>query len=112
MYAVRLTFMSGPDDGREIWLKSNQGLGQAIRDGWEFIVGRHKSCDLGLPFDTQASRTHAALRIQSTGLLLADLDSRNGVYWADQRVSGSVPLHVGDLFRVGYTWLRVEEIVL
>ena len=63
MYAIRITMMSGPDDGLEIWLKDNEQKGHAIKDGWEFIIGRHKESDLNIPFDTQISRKHAFLRI-------------------------------------------------
>jgi pSer/pThr/pTyr-binding forkhead associated (FHA) protein len=106
-----MMFMSGPDDGLEVWLKSNQSKGHAIRDGWEFIIGRREDCDLHIPFDTLVSREHAAIRVTSEDITLVDGGSRNGTSLGDHRVNGTVHIKIGDLFRVGNTWLRLEEVV-
>lgn len=110
MYAVKIMFMSGPDDGSEIWLKSNQSHGQAEGDGCTFILGRRQGCDLPIPFDTQVSREHAYLFVRGNQIMLSDAGSRNGTFIGAQRLTEPTALNLGVLFRIGYTWLRLEEI--
>jgi pSer/pThr/pTyr-binding forkhead associated (FHA) protein len=109
MYAIKLTFMSGPDDGLVFWVKSNQGRGHAVVNGWEFSIGRREECDIRILYDTQVSREHAALYIGTEGLRLNDLKSRNGCYIGERRIEEPTPLQTNELFRVGHTWMRVEE---
>jgi pSer/pThr/pTyr-binding forkhead associated (FHA) protein len=110
MYAVKIMFMSGPDDGLEVWLKSNQGKGHAIVDGWAFVIGRHEESDLPIPFDTLVSRSHAYLRILSDAIELEDNHSRNGTFFNNRPLPKPVSLVVGSLFRVGQTWIRIQEV--
>ena len=110
MDAVKIMFMSGPDDGAEIWLKSSQRRDEADGDGWTFILGRRQDCDLPIPFDTQVSREHAYLVLQGDQIMLNDAGSRNGTFIGGQRLTEPTALHLGVLFRIGYTWLRLQEI--
>jgi pSer/pThr/pTyr-binding forkhead associated (FHA) protein len=110
MYAVKVMFMSGPDDGLEVWLKSNQGKGHAVVDGWAFVIGRQEDCDLPIPFDTLVSRRHAVLRVMSDTIELEDNHSRNGTFANNQLIPKSISLTVGSLFRVGQTWIRIQEV--
>lgn len=112
MYTIQVMFMSGPDDGRIVWLKDHQQMGYAITDGWQFTIGRHDSCDLQIPYDTQVSREHAFLKIIHDDLWLQDNESRNGTYLDDKRLTETVQIDIGQLFRVGYTWLRVQEVTI
>ena len=110
MYAIKIMFMSGPDDGMESWLKSNQNKGRAIVEGWEFIAGRGEECDLKIPFDTQVSRRHAILRLTNEILEIEDLRSRNGTFVKKRRINQPAVIQPGELFRMGHTWLRMQEI--
>ncbi|MFP4321882.1 MAG: FHA domain-containing protein [Anaerolineales bacterium] len=109
MYAVKIIFMSGPDDGTEVWLRSNQSQGYAVVDGWAFVIGRRETCDLSIPFDTQVSREHARLLILQNEMRLQDNGSRNGTFIENMLVHDEAPVQLGQLFRIGRTWLRVEE---
>jgi hypothetical protein len=57
--------------------------------------------------DPCLSRDHAVLETGSEGLVVLDLDSKNGTYVNDQRIQRAV-LHTGDRLRVGQTdlWVR------
>lgn len=109
MYTVRITVMSGAQDGAQIELKSNQNMGHAIVDGWEFTIGRGESCDLQVPYDTKASREHATLQVFDERIILKDRDSRNGTTVGETLINTPTPIQSGDLFKIGLTWFRVEE---
>lgn len=96
---IRIMIMSGCDDGREIIL---EGKG-------DFSIGRRETCDVCIPFDTSVSRLHAHLRHQVDGLWLVDEQSRNGTFIGRRRVKEPEPLQVGELFRIGNTWMRIQE---
>jgi len=111
MYAVNVVFMSGVNDGLGIWLKSNDGKGYAIENGWEYIIGRSSECDLTILYDTQVSRQHAYMRVlQSEEITLEDEKSRNGIYHNNQILHGKIKIDIKTLFRIGNTWLKIEEI--
>lgn len=97
---IKVMLMSGPDDGKEVEL-----------EGTEFTIGRRAQCDICIPFDTSVSRVHASLSVSGKALLLKDEDSRNGTFFGRVRVKEEeVVVSVGDMFRVGNTWLRVQEV--
>jgi pSer/pThr/pTyr-binding forkhead associated (FHA) protein len=66
----------------------------------EFVVGRNASCQLSLD-DPLVSRRHARLLVQPTGVLLEDLQSRNGVLVNGQRIHGQLPVDAGDRILIG-----------
>lgn len=108
---VVLAIMSGPDDGRRVHLRREDGDGAVGANGsWVLVLGRRDDCDLSLPFDTQISREHARLIYTREGRwLLEDLGSRNGTYLGKKRIEQTAELEPGLLFRIGRTWLRLEE---
>ncbi len=63
-----------------------------------FVIGRTNG-DLNLN-DERISRVHCAIESSAEGVLLRDLESTNGTFLEDERVS-SVPLPEGAKFRVG-----------
>ncbi len=109
MYTIELMFMSGAEDGLNIWLKDHQNQGYAIKDGWEFVLGRGEHCDLVIRYDVQVSREHAFLSIQGGALWLQDHNSSNGTFIQETRLDASAPLAQGILFRIGHTWLRIQN---
>jgi hypothetical protein len=70
-----------------------------------FRIGRHESNELPLD-DASISRHHAQIHCKRDGSFsIADLDSMNGVFVNDKRVSAS-PLKEGDLVELGDVSLR------
>jgi hypothetical protein len=66
----------------------------------QFAVGRNASCQLSLD-DPLVSRRHAILTVSGEGVVIEDLQSRNGVMVNGQRITGRVPLSVGDRITLG-----------
>lgn len=112
MHIVKLMVMSGVNDGLEVVLDSHRKMGRATENGWTFSIGRAENCDLAILYDTQVSRTHAYLHLHADGLWLEDAGSRNGCIVEDQRIRQPVSLGLGQMFCVGRTWLRVQDIAL
>ncbi|NDJ77136.1 MAG: FHA domain-containing protein [Chloroflexi bacterium] len=106
-----IMIMSGPDDGRKIYLSQRHGDGFISTDGsWSIALGRREECDISIPFDTQVSRQHAVLRLTPDGQLwLMDAGSLNGTFFGQQRLEEPVQLERGQLFRLGRTWMRVQD---
>lgn len=111
-FELVLAIMSGPDDGRKVRLRRADGNGEVGASGtWRLTLGRRDDCDLCLPFDTQVSREHAHLILAQDGRWsLEDTGSRNGTFVGKKRIESAVPLSPGMLFRIGRTWLRLENV--
>ncbi|NDJ86481.1 MAG: FHA domain-containing protein [Chloroflexi bacterium] len=107
---IRVMVMSGPDDGREISLQVNQRFDGQLESPDGFSIGRRETCDICIPYDTSVSRLHAHLQLRDGELWLVDEDSRNGTFVGRTQVKEAMPLAVGELFRVGNTWLRVQTL--
>lgn len=105
--SVRLTFLSGSNDGNIINLEPEDN--QAV-----ITLGRLEDCTIRIPDDPEISRKHAHLFWNgSTGCwMLEDLNSTNGTYIGEfkqaSRISNAVALTFGDIFRVGHTCFRLE----
>jgi transcriptional regulator with AAA-type ATPase domain len=70
------------------------------------LVGSAPDCDFVLREPT-ISRRHARLRADGEGVEVEDLDSRNGVFVAERRVSGRQRLRGGDRLRLGEVEVQV-----
>ena len=108
-----ISIMSGPDDGRVVRFRRGENEGEATAGGtWLITLGRRDDCHLCLPFDTQISRLHARLSFSHEhGWLLDDTGSRNGTFIEKRRIEGPYQLTAGQLFRIGRTWLRLEQVI-
>lgn len=93
-----LEVLSGPLDGKT-W-----GFDREITIGRDDAVA--SAC---IALDRFVSRSHARLRVGSGGIVLTDLDSRNGTKLDGRAVVGDVALPVGTPFVVGRTVLRVTQ---
>jgi len=71
-------------------------------------VGRSESCQIVLA-DTFASSVHARLFDLDGAWFVEDLDSTNGTYLNDRRVSTPAELKVGDRLRIGRTMLEIRS---
>ena len=78
------------------------------------VIGRGSGCGLQI-FDEQASRTHAAVRRDEGGWVLADLESVNGTLLDGRAVTTPAPLAEGSRIEIGDTqawdreWLALAE---
>lgn len=84
--AYLLRVVDGPDQGRQISLRSTA------------VVGRG-DVDLVLT-DPHVSRSHAQVSAHNGQVLLSDLRSSRGTWVGDIRIDGSRPLRPGDTFTV------------
>src|SRR5690606_30193593 len=70
-------------------------FGRLIPIYGRLLIGRDASCDLILD-EPGMSRRHAAIESHTSGLVLRDLDSANGVQLNGSNVNHSAPLKHGD----------------
>ena len=117
---VSITFMSGPLDGKTLRFEQPD-----IGDELILHIGRREGCDVHMPFDNQVSRLHARVGCKSMTVTatdsvsdpfilsfwLEDLDSRNGTFVERERnpIRERVSLRPGSLFRIGRTWMGLDE---
>jgi pSer/pThr/pTyr-binding forkhead associated (FHA) protein len=104
--------MSGVDDGLLLRFSAdNEGILE--EDAWVLRLGRRDDNDVCLRHDTYSSRYHARLHWQEERWWLEDCDSKNGTFLEgddeDNRISGTIPIVTGQLFRVGRTWMRLQQ---
>lgn len=108
---VDLMIMSGVEDGMVLTL-DDDAYGDRQTTAWTLTIGRREESDICLRNDTFISREHAKLHWRSGAWWLEDCESKNGSFLEtgdeDARVSGRVPLQLGQLFRIGRTWLRLQ----
>ena len=88
-----------PSPGRELALPMS---GRMVR------LGRGEDCDFVLA-DDDISREHAAFERSADGIVVRDLESKNGIEVQGQRISGPTKLCDGNLVRLGKTQLRVVD---
>ena len=66
----------------------------------ENVLGRDATADV-LIDDTTVSRKHAAITIREDAVMLEDLDSKNGTYLDNVKLTGSAPIRDGQTFVLG-----------
>ncbi|MFM7224282.1 MAG: FHA domain-containing protein [Actinomycetota bacterium] len=91
---------SPPPTPHRLVLTHADGRTEAIVVSGETTVGRGNGCTVVL-VDTFASLVHARITPVGTALRIADLDSTNGTFVNDIRISGPVDLRIGDTIRIG-----------
>jgi S1-C subfamily serine protease len=78
-------------------------------DADDFVIGRDRTANLVID-DEKASRQHCRLaRLENGDLELVDLGSTNGTRLNGVRVAGSVPLHGGEVIRIGRHQIAVSR---
>lgn len=111
---LEIMIMSGVHDGLKLAYNTDNGDGEfkAEQNEWSLSIGRQDESDLCLRNDTFVSRLHAYLRWENGRWWLEDCKSTNGTYVEsgenDARVTTTIPIHPGDLFRIGHTWMRIQ----
>jgi len=66
----------------------------------ETVLGRSVDCDI-VVVNKRVSREHACIRRDGRKINLQDLNSTNGTYLNDERITESVPLRDGDRLLIG-----------
>lgn len=92
---ARLVVIAGPYTGSTFPLRSGAA------------IGRNPENDIALPADTKASRVHARLVAEGSGLAIEDNNSTNGTFVNGQRITRQA-LVSGDTIVIGTTTLRLE----
>jgi pSer/pThr/pTyr-binding forkhead associated (FHA) protein len=113
-FEIELTVMSGVEDGLHLNYTEANGDGHLTDERWSLSIGRKEDCDVCLRFDNYVSRQHAYLYWENNRWWLQDHDSANGTFIEqsdaiEARVIGTIQITPGQLFRVGHTWLRIED---
>jgi len=88
---------AGPDRAR-CWLEWGR-LRFPLPDG-AHVMGRDADVDVQLDAAT-VSRRHARIVVSDKGMLLEDLESKNGTFRGEERVTAPVALANGDAIRIG-----------
>ena len=103
---LTITHLSGPRDGETMEI-------EATGSPPEVTFGRHASCTIPLPYDSEVSRRHGRLFRQDQGWWLEDLKSSNGTFIGEfqnqQRVTMALRIEEGTVFRVGLSRFRFAE---
>ncbi len=72
-------------------------------------IGRNAANHICLALDPRISRWHAQVRLTPEGVVLEDRNSGNGTWVGTTRIYSPVVLPPGAQFRVGQTWLQLEQ---
>ncbi|MGH2703377.1 MAG: FHA domain-containing protein, partial [Actinomycetota bacterium] len=81
--------------------------GRRIEVGFDEVSVGREDTDLVIEDDTEVSRSHAVVRPVDGGVEIEDLDSTNGTFVNELKISGPTRLSNGDIIRVGQTRLDV-----
>ncbi len=112
---LEIMIMSGVYDGLRLTYNAGNGDGQfnALLGKWTLSIGRQDESDVCLRNDTFVSRQHAYLYWEQGTWWLEDCKSTNGTFIEngdhDAKVTGVLPVTPGDLFRIGHTWMRIQN---
>ena len=78
----------------------------------ELLIGRDSSCDIVIPV-RESSRYHARLIKDEQGVLLEDLDSKNGTFRNGERIEEPIYLLDGDMVQIalvqGFVYLSSDS---
>ena len=94
----RLIVVDGPDVGRHFQLPDS---------GVQMMGNSRRNCDICL-HDLIASRVHCELEFDDGRVVVTDQDDSSGTFLNGQKVRQE-ELHLGDVLRVGNSYLRLEE---
>lgn len=73
-----------------------------LLDRPQMVVGRDDTCDIIIP-QRQVSRQHIIIHNTPDGVIIEDLNSRNGTWVNGLRLEGSRPLNDGDEIHLALT---------
>ncbi|MEE8059616.1 MAG: FHA domain-containing protein [Pseudomonadales bacterium] len=99
---------AGTED-TQLWELVAEGdwlAGQRFKISGHTVLGRDSGCDITIP-GTHLSRRHAELAIKGSKLLIRDLDSSNGTYVNNERITAT-ELQPGDTIRFDVLVFRIH----
>lgn len=83
-----------PPLNEKTWVLRSNHQEDIVLQG-KLIVGRDPECDICIP-DHRISRQHAKIQITPTGLIVEDLNSRNGTLVNDEKITAPKLCQTGD----------------
>lgn len=111
---ITIIIMSGYADGERFSFTFSMD-DTTYKHPRQLNIGRNSDNDISLNKDAFVSRLHAKLSWQNAHWLLQDCGSTNGTFienaddiLKDVRVTDTVPLKLGQMFRVGRTWMCIQ----
>jgi len=91
--------LNGKEEGKCIKLKPGQ-----------YTIGRSPEVDIVISDDYYVSGKHAELKyLENEKLSITDLGSKNGTYILGEEVESQKEIKIGDIFRVGHTYLKISR---
>lgn len=93
----------------QIVIRSGKLAGLTVPIDRPLLLGRDPRSRIVFE-DPQISRLHALIEVDTEGVKVRDLGSRNGLYLNNERLEGMQELHEGDQIRLGSTVLSVESV--
>ncbi|MCB9451632.1 MAG: FHA domain-containing protein [Anaerolineaceae bacterium] len=110
---LHVTIMSGVLDGQHFSFSRGNEDGETVGPQWRISVGRSDDRDIYLQDDLFLSRQHAYIIYENDAWWLEDCSSRNGSFLEnglrEKRFQGKIPIKPGQLFKLGRTWMRIDE---
>lgn len=85
---------------------SGPAAGQSFEVEQELVIGRDEA-DVTIQ-DPEISRRHALVRVEAGGVVVQDLDSRNGTFVNGSRITSPVTLTASGTIRLGQSDIDVE----
>ncbi|MCA9596962.1 MAG: FHA domain-containing protein [Myxococcales bacterium] len=91
------------------WLRASDSTAEIGEQ--PLLLGRSSTCHIAFPEDPLASRVHAKLWHEGTGVMVQDLDSTNGTFVNEHRITSPQLLGSGARLRIGSQlfWLHAGE---
>lgn len=90
-------------------LKNNKTFVYNLKD--QMVLGRKEDlCDIAFSYDKNVSGKHCKITLTDGELILEDLNSSNGTWINDRKVTGKEVLHSGDEMKLGKLVLKVDVI--
>jgi len=101
--AIKITIMSGADDGKVFELEKNH-----------IMLGRHTDDDVFLPYDSRVSRHHARITKKGDSYFIEDVGpeekgSTNGTYVEDKKIGTKTAISSGEMILLGNVWVKFES---
>ena len=99
---------AGGNGGQSVYAIKLAGMLVPLRRG-ETLLGRASDCGIVVPSE-KASRKHAKLVVDESGVYVEDLKSTNGVFVNDEQVTKQLKLRLRDTIRIGDVTMRLVHL--
>ncbi|MDD5115473.1 MAG: tetratricopeptide repeat protein, partial [Candidatus Omnitrophica bacterium] len=96
--SFKILVLSGPLKGKEF----------PLNPGGSILIGRGDEADIKIAYDDYCSRRQAEIRREAEFCFIEDLNSTNGTFLNNFRLSGKDKLRDGDIITLGNTSLAVS----